>query len=362
MAMKFKYQARRPEAVEKRASQQGSDFKGVFLDEYKTFRPGDGDNFVRILPPTWEDAEHFGLDLYIHYQVGPDRASVLCPSKMKKKKCPICEAKLKAEKSGDEELAKELGARHQVAVWMIDAKDKEKGPMIWSMSWTIDRDIAKICKDRETGEVYPIDHPEEGRNVQFDRTGKGILTKYGGFAVSKRPSSIDEKWLEFVVKAPLPDCLVWCTYDEIQKLFEGGEEDDAAEDKPAASKVVGKRKADPEEDAEDEAPAKPKPSTKPPKAAEAEVEEDDEEGEPEPVKPKFVPRGKAAKAAEPVEEEVEEEAEEEPEPPKKVVKKKAAPEPEPDAEDDDEEEETPIAAKAANGSAAASLKERFLNK
>lgn len=283
MALKFKYKPRTAASVEKRAAGT-SNFQGIIKDAYKTWRPANGDNFVRILPPTWEGADHFGFDVYSHYQVGPSRATVLCLARMKETKCPICEARIKAERMNEDEATiNALRASRQVLVWMIDMKDKDKGPMIWAMAPTIDKELALSSKDRETGELYMIDNPETGYNVSFSRTGEGIQTKYSGFQLAKRATSVEDDWIEFIVGEPLPDCLVWRTYAEIKALFEG-EEAEEEEEKPAAKKAKVKEPEPEDEEVEAEEEVKPKLKARP-KMKEPEPEEEAEEVEEEEAPP-----------------------------------------------------------------------------
>lgn len=222
MASSFRYQPRSDDDWERRASQQGGGFQGYVLDDFRLYQLKKGENAIRILPPTWEGARHYGMDIFTHFSVGPDKATVLCPLRMADTPCPICEARSLAEKRGDEELAKELRPNKRVLVWVIDRKDEDKGPVVWGMPWTLDRDITKVSRDRMSGKFYFVDHPEEGFDVYFDRDGEGIGTKYTGVQLARRPTSVDEHWLDYVQAHPLPDVLLYRDYDEIQKLFEGG--------------------------------------------------------------------------------------------------------------------------------------------
>lgn len=311
MALSFKYKKRDPALLEKRAEGQTGRFQGIIKNDYKLWRPVKGGNFIRILPPTWDDADHYGLDVFSHYSVGPERATVLCLTRMKSQPCPICQAKLRADKADDKELSNELRANRQVLVWMVDMKDKAKGPMIAALASTIDENLAKVSIDEE-GISYLIDHPENGYNVSFDRDGEGITTKYSGFKLARNPTSIEQEWLDFVVQNPLPDCLVWRTYDEVKRLFEGGAPEEDEDERPVRPKVKAKT-PEPEEDPEE--------------ADEAEVDEPEPE-----VKPAFKPRGKAA-----------------------------AKEPEPDEEDEPAPAKKPEPAVSGAGRAA-SLRERFAKK
>lgn len=228
--MAFKYQRRSEADLDRRANQKAGNYEGYVQDEFVTYAAKKGDNYVRILPPTWEDATHYGYDIYVHFQVGPDNGSVLCLSKMKNKPCPLCDARARAEKTGDEELAGKLKPTRRVAVWMLDMNEEKKGPMIWGMPWTLDRDIAKISKDKRSGQIFEIDDPDNGYNVSFEKEGDQRQTKYTGVQIDRKPSSVDEAWLEFIDDHPLPETLRFRTYEEVQELYEGS---GAADERPA---------------------------------------------------------------------------------------------------------------------------------
>ncbi len=220
--MAFQYKQRAEATVEQRASQQGGTFDGFIKDEYRTYGPKGGDNAIRVLPrDAGEGADHYGEDVWVHYGVGPDRASVICPTKMANEACPLCEERMRAEKRGDEEATKDLKASRRVIVWLIDRKNEEQGPMLWAMPWTVDRDISKVCKDRETGQYYFVEDPEKGYDVYFDRSGTPPYVEYTGYQLSRRPNSVDPKHLDYVSANPLLDVLRIRNYDEIKKLFDG---------------------------------------------------------------------------------------------------------------------------------------------
>lgn len=238
--------------MDKRATKQGGNFKGIISDNCKVWRPAKGENFIRILPPSWDDADHYGIDVHVHYSVGPEKATVLCLNQMKRKPCPVCQAKMRADRDHDEELSKQLSPRSQTLVWMVDMKEKQKGPQIWAMSYTVERDIAKLAKDRQTGELYLLDHPDEGYNVSFDRDGEGLKTKYSGFQIAKRPTSVEPEWLEHIMEFPLPDQLVWRDYDELKSIFEGGSDDDDEPEPAPRARARTEKPAEPEPEVETE--------------------------------------------------------------------------------------------------------------
>ena len=221
----FRYQQRTDEDMDRRASGagDGSTFEGFIMSEFRLYKPHSGDNYIRILPPTFEDPKHYGIDVWVHYGIGPDEASVICPKKMLNKPCPCCEARIVADKRGDTDLADDLKPTRRVLIWLLDMKeaDRERKPILWPMGGSTDTDISKHAKDRETGKYRAVDHPDDGFNLSFDRTGEKLRTKYTGFQFNSKPSSVPDEALDYVMDHPLPTTLRWRDYDQIAGLFDG---------------------------------------------------------------------------------------------------------------------------------------------
>lgn len=218
----FRYQERSPDSYKKRGEQGGGDFDKYLSDSIKMFKPADGDNCIRILPPTWDGAEHFGLDIYVHYQVGPDSQTYLCNHKMQNKPCPMCDEREKAAKDGDVDYADKLKPTKRVLVYLIDRNNEKDGPIVWSMPWTIDRDLCKLVVDKRSGELLPIDNPERGYDINFERKGKADRTQYIGLSIARRDSDLgNDKWLESIQEHPLDAILQFYDYDHIAAVFGG---------------------------------------------------------------------------------------------------------------------------------------------
>lgn len=220
---RFSYQSRDAADVKKRA--EGDDGKyDVYIDSaVKTFKVNDGDNTIRILPPTWDNPTHYGMDIHVHYGIGPDRQSYLCPHKMKDEPCPICEERAKAVRDGDEAYAKELNATKRVLVYIVDRDAEKEGVQAWAMPNTLDRDMVKVSVDKRSGEVLPLDHPEEGFDVMFEKKGAQMRTEYLGVQLARRASELgDDAWLDFAIDHPLPTMLKFYSYEHIQAAFSGG--------------------------------------------------------------------------------------------------------------------------------------------
>lgn len=212
--------------VEQRA---GGGFDNYINQDIPLYKPDFGLRTVRFLPPTWEDAEHFGTDIYVHYQVGPDKQTYLCPEKMGVGRCPICDERRKAEQEGDDEYAKELRPKKRVLTYVVDRDEEDEGVRAWPMPWTLDRDIAHQTYDKRHNEILVVDDPEEGFDIDFNKVkNAGGIPNYEGIKVHRRESPLSdseekmEEWLEFAEDNPLPEILVFYSYDHIKSVFEGG--------------------------------------------------------------------------------------------------------------------------------------------
>lgn len=223
-ARNFQYQGRTAEDLKERGERGSKEFDKMLKPGVKSWKPNEGENRVRFLPATWPEARHFGLDVKVHYGVGPDENSYLCLRKHGDGQCPICEEydRARREDKSDEEYLRQLEAKSRVLVYLVDRDNERDGVQAWMMPWGLDKDITKISQDKETREVLTIDHPEDGYDVTFDRTGKGIKVKYEGVSISRRPSPLGrEEWLEFAMDNPLPDQLQTYDYDHVSKAFGG---------------------------------------------------------------------------------------------------------------------------------------------
>ncbi len=260
----FKYIPRTKEQIDKRARQSGG-LKDWFVpEEIKMFVPKEGGkgNIIRILPPTWENAEHYGYDVYIHFGIGAENSAFLCPKKMKNKPCPICEELNRAQKEKmPEEYIASLEVTKRVLMYVIDRKNEEDGPLLWSAAWTIDKDIAKRSRDKRTGEYRELDRVDSGHDVIIDREGTGLKTKYS-IEIDREPTPLSdddrlvEEWLDYITENPIPDILVYRDYDYIKEVFEVGGMYDSSKNKakPQEEKKTFKfgKKRDVSEEEEEE--------------------------------------------------------------------------------------------------------------
>jgi len=219
----FEYHKPTAESVKKRAEQRGgNEFDSIFKQGSKIFKVNDDSNLIRIVPPTWPEPVHFGYDIFVHYGVGPDKQTYLCPKEMNGDPCPVCEERARAVKDNDDDYAKELKANKRVVYYLIDRDAEKEGVQIWAAPWTVDRDLNTLIVEPRSGEVLAIDDPENGYDVEFKRTGKGLTTKYLGLQVARRESDLgSDDWLQFAIDNPIPDQLDYYSYEHIANVFGG---------------------------------------------------------------------------------------------------------------------------------------------
>lgn len=236
-AARFGYQKRTVSDIENKIIESSSSYKSYFIQKYKEFKPKDGENYIRILPPLGfvfpkHITPHYGISLYLHFLMTSPKATVICPKRTTdfkpshiEDRCPICDDVARLFASGQAEKVKtlRLKAQKKTLVWVLDFKNTaEATPLLFGIASTLDLGFIKLCKDRSTGEIYNLDDPDFGFNIYFDKTKEFGGTKYVGEAKDSRPSAVDASHLEFVLANPLPSVLLWRGYDELHSLY-GGE-------------------------------------------------------------------------------------------------------------------------------------------
>lgn len=224
----FRYTQRSAKDIRERANKRSGDFDSIFKREFKVFKVKEGKNMIRILPPTWADAKHYGYDIWVNYSIGIDNQAYLSLGKMRDEPDPIAEAKKQAERDGDKKLAKALAPRERVLMWVLDRNAEEEGPQLWPAPVTLDKDLAKVTYDEDTKELIFIDEPNEGTDVRFYREGTGLNTTYDPLKIKlmapspiHEDSTIQKEWLDYIKAHPLPECLQFYDYDHINNVFGG---------------------------------------------------------------------------------------------------------------------------------------------
>lgn len=330
---------RTSESVASRRGSAGA-FDSWIRTEFTTYKPKDGTNAIRIMPPTWEDIKKFGdgwdMKVFLHFGIGPDNATYLCAEKMRGEHCPMCAARMQLD---DEEEAKQLRPGQRALAWIIDRNNEKAGPQPWGMPITqVFNDILGRAVDKKTRAPILVDDPDEGYDISFSRESTGGDSRnvqYRAIDIERDPSpladdqKVQDRWLEFITKNPLPEILNFYDADYLEKVLKGqkssdddrparGKREDEEDEAPKGGRTRARRAAD-DDDEED---AKPAGRARTRRAADpvlAALDEDDEDD----AKPA---RGRARRAVE--------EDDEDP-PPEKALRRRAS-------RDDDEEDEKPV--------------------
>lgn len=228
---KFEYNPRTASDLKRRATQGGTSRDGFVNADVKFFTPKPGDNRIRVLPPTWENADHFGFEVFVHYGVGTDNSAYACLDKnasaTESGPCPVCAERSRADSSGEKEYADSLRPNKRVSVYVVDRDRQQEGVLFWNMPWTVDRDLCARAVDKITGEVYNLDDPESGYDVTFTREGQGQTTKYIGTEIARRPSPLSDDpaqqqvWLDYALAHPIPTQIMYHSAEHIAKVFSG---------------------------------------------------------------------------------------------------------------------------------------------
>lgn len=226
---KFKYEGRTAEDVKTRATMSGGDFDSYLSDKVRFLKVKEGETTIRIMPPTWDTkskwGNNWGIEVFVHRDIGPDKGAYLCPEKMLGEPCPICEARARID--DDDDLVKALKPGRQTLAYVIDRDNEKEGPLVWRVGIKGEKEIQSRSSDKKTGAVILIDDPEEGFDISFRRDGAGLKTTYTGWDVARDATPLCEKesrqdaWLEFIEDNPLPDLLIIHEYDYLDAIYRG---------------------------------------------------------------------------------------------------------------------------------------------
>ena len=169
------------------------------------FQFRDGDNILRVLPPTskyfTDDIDFFAYRMLVHYNLGPEGSPpVTCPRTADKTaRCPICETSRRMRRNpATKDLAGELGARTRYIMNVVDMEHPERGVQVCEVGPSVHDPIFDVAVDRDYGDVLDL---KVGRNFKITLTPSNrSKTGYNSYSVlaGANPSSVKEalppKW------------------------------------------------------------------------------------------------------------------------------------------------------------------------
>jgi hypothetical protein len=228
----FTYKFRTEQAVKDRAEKKGGGrFDSPFKPTADLWRPKAGENQIRILPPTWDDHEHFGYEIWVHSWVGSENGTYLCPSKHQGRSCPVCRLAKQAKDNGDEEDWQQLKVKQHYVYWVIDRESENQHPQLWELGWQLDRDIVALTYNKRStsNKVLYIDHPEEGYDIVLRRSGEKLNTRYLPSIIPEHCPIFDdarrcEEIMNYIQEHPIPDMLHFYDNAYLERVMTGAQE------------------------------------------------------------------------------------------------------------------------------------------
>lgn len=237
---KFAYNAPDQKQLKTASTRGGGSYDKAYREDFTLFKAADGKNRIRILPSADENQMYWGHEVFVHNGVGADNSQYPCYAKNDNEPCAVCDAIAEAKREGDSESAfvKESGARKRVLLWVIDRSKEAEGPLLYPAPQSLTKGILLAAEDEDSGELINLDHPEQGNDVVFRKTGTGLGTEYAGAKLMNRASALSkdddlaEEWLEFVTENPLREAFNKFTYKHIAAALAGGAKRKQDEEEP----------------------------------------------------------------------------------------------------------------------------------
>jgi phage pi2 protein 07 len=283
------------------------------IDDVKFFKPKEGKNIIDIVPyiiKTKNDPlvktgdakigdQSYMLDLFIHSNIGPTQAQIICLKEPFGKPCPICEQRQAFYNEGKKDEAGVLKAKRQCFYNVRDVKNASDEIQVFNIShFLFQKELIEEAKaSADDGGIVDFVDIDDGKSISFRAAeteslinGKTVkFLEYKSFSFKDREDPLDESWVKKAVA--FDELMKLHTYDEIKKILFGDEDEDTdSDDEDEKPKAKGKTKGHPvdedeDEESDDEEEDSDDSDDKDESDDEDETEEDEEDEEPAP-KPK----------------------------------------------------------------------------
>lgn len=237
------------------------------FDGVEFFAPKVGKNRINIIPYTIKTKNHplvckgefeigdkdYVMDIFVHRNIGPGQANIVCLKNNFGKPCPICEQAEQFKKEGKEDEAKALSPSRRVFYNIQDLNEPDKVKVFETSHYLFEKELIDEARDDEEGGFIDFADPEEGKEIRFkcfeEQLGNIKYKKFKSFTFENREDSISEEILENAIS--FDEILKVPTYSEAEKILYGNVSDsnDEEEEKPKKS---DKRKIEDDEENEDD--------------------------------------------------------------------------------------------------------------
>lgn len=205
------------------------------MSVYKAGTTKDKPHIIDIIPfitganfPKYNDiAEgrwYYVVKVYVHKNVGPGKAQVVCPAKNYGNPCPICDEVERLIRDGMEWEDIPITAKHQCLynVLVMDNEDTEsKGVQIWDVPYAYsEKAISSLARAPRGGGFIPFSNPDKslGKSIAFD-VGSDTYKKITGHRFVDRDYDIPDDILAQAKQ--LDQLLIVHSAEEISKILYG---------------------------------------------------------------------------------------------------------------------------------------------
>jgi len=289
--------------------------------DIKFYKPKEGKNKINIIPyivKTKNDPlvragdakigdESYMLDIWVHRNVGPTQAEVICPKSNFSKPCPICKQAQEFKDAGKKDEASALWPKRQCLYNVQDAKNPEAGIQVFAIShFLFEKELIEEARAAsDDGDIIDFVDIDDGKMVTFraaeetsNINGKAVTyLSYKSFGFAERDEALDPEMVEQATS--FDELMKLPTDKEIEALL-FGEDDDSEddEDEKPAKKDVKKtsKKPDPDEDDDEDEEEESDDEEDDDDDSEEDDDEDEEEEKPAKKAVKKAPPAKETKA------------------------------------------------------------------
>jgi hypothetical protein len=277
---------------------------GKFKKSPSWYKPKEGTNKLNVIPFEAKTKNHpavksgeleigdldIFLDLWVHRNVGPSEATVVCPKKNFNKFCPLCAENKRLYDDGDKDGAKAFRATRRS---FFNVQPIIKGEVqdleVWEVShYNFTKLLVEEANECADGDdIINYADPEEGKviKVRFgeESIGKTKYLQASRIDFLEREEEIDDDLIDQAIS--FDEGLVILSEEQIEKIMYGADEDEEDDDekgKKSSENTSPYTEEEPDEDEDGEteeerrARIRKEKSTAAKKAKE-EKEEDEEE-------------------------------------------------------------------------------------
>jgi hypothetical protein len=225
---------------------------------------GEGSHRVDLIPfiagrhhPRVEEGRTaYNLDIWVHRGVGATEDAYVCPLKNYGNPCPICEdyQVKKNDPEIDDDVLDGMKAKRRVVYNVVvrdSKKEQREGVKLWEVAhWFVERHIATISRDEESGETIAPADPDEGKTLAFTKEGSGPRsTSFIGHRFVNRAESLTDELLESAYI--LDELIAIPSYEDLSAAHFGRQQDEEAEEE-TEEEGTEVEEEEPEEEEEEE--------------------------------------------------------------------------------------------------------------